>query len=84
MAAPQDQATFMANLMGNWQGTVQYNDEGGNPITIGSRPFIVGYLCNMMNNASNTNYTNYVNVARLFLKLVKTQMTPSRTKPAWM
>ncbi len=29
-----DIANFISDLMGNWMGTVQYNDEGGNPITI--------------------------------------------------
>ena len=31
---PLDVTTFMSNLMGNWMGTVQYNDEHNNPIDI--------------------------------------------------
>merc|ERR1711871_770550 len=52
----------MSALMGNWMGTVQYNDEGGNPIDI-------NFLCNIMNNGSADAYTAYREVNALFLKL---------------
>jgi len=55
----KDIQTFMANLMGNFQGTVQYDNEG-NGITIQT-------LCTIMNNASNDPLTNYIAVSNLFL-----------------
>eukprot|EP01103_Thecamoeba_quadrilineata_P010216 TRINITY_DN2135_c0_g3_i1.p1 TRINITY_DN2135_c0_g3~~TRINITY_DN2135_c0_g3_i1.p1 ORF type:complete len:502 (-),score=81.08 TRINITY_DN2135_c0_g3_i1:13-1497(-) len=54
-----DITTFMSDLMGNWMGTVQYNDENGNPITI-------DYLCGIMINGSNDPLAAYVNVSRVF------------------
>jgi len=53
-----DIATFMSNLMGNWMGTVQYNDELGNPIDL-------EYLCDIMGNAS-TPLQGYVKVNSVF------------------
>jgi len=50
----------MNNLMGNWMGTVQYNDENGNPITI-------DYLCGLMINESSDPLAGYVQVSNLFL-----------------
>jgi len=64
--APKDIATFMSSLMGNWMGTVQYNDEGNNPITI-------DYLCNIMTNTSNTPMNNYITINNLFLHAQKLQ-----------
>lgn len=57
-----DIATFMSSLMGNWMGTVQYNDENGNPITVKS-------LCQMMVNTSKTKspLQAYVEISNLFL-----------------
>jgi len=58
-----DISTFMSDLMGNWMGTVQYNDEHGNPIDI-------DYLCSIMNNDTYaTSYDAYVAVNDLFLSL---------------
>eukprot|EP01120_Amphizonella_sp_Union-15-10_P015211 TRINITY_DN7762_c0_g1_i2.p1 TRINITY_DN7762_c0_g1~~TRINITY_DN7762_c0_g1_i2.p1 ORF type:complete len:276 (+),score=42.61 TRINITY_DN7762_c0_g1_i2:432-1259(+) len=57
-----DVATLMADLMGNWQGTVQYNDENNNPIDI-------RYLCNIMTNASSDPLSSYVAVNDLFLNM---------------
>jgi len=54
-----DIANFMSTLMGNWMGTVQYNDEGGNPLTI-------NYLCGIMDSASDP-LTGYVQVNQIFL-----------------
>jgi len=63
MKGANDIATFMSTLMGNFMGVVQYNDEGGNPITIDT-------LCAGMNtgNASQA-LANYVAISNLFLKL---------------
>ena len=57
-----DIATFMANLMGNFQGTVQYNDERGNPIDI-------NYVCNIIVNETMDAITAYIEVSNLFLQL---------------
>jgi len=46
--------------MGNFQGTVQYDNEG-NPITI-------QVLCKIMGNSSNDELTNYIAISNLFLK----------------
>jgi hypothetical protein len=55
-----DITTFMSDLMGNWMGTVQYNDENGNPITI-------DYLCGIMINGSSNPLAAYINVSNIFL-----------------
>ncbi|KAL6061256.1 Thymus-specific serine protease [Balamuthia mandrillaris] len=59
----EDISTFMSNLMGNWMGTVQYNDEGGNPVDI-------TYLCNILNSGSSKNdpVVAYANISNMFLK----------------
>ncbi len=62
LSGPLDVATFMANLMGNFQGVVQYNDEG-NPITI-------DLLCGMMdNNSLGSVLQRYAAISNLFLTL---------------
>jgi len=58
ISADKDIQTLMANLMGNFQGIVQYDNEGS-PITIQT-------LCKIMNNASNDPLTNYIKVNNLF------------------
>jgi len=54
-----DIANFISSLMGNFMEIVQYDDEGGNPITIQT-------LCNIMDNGSNV-LANYAQVNQLFL-----------------
>jgi len=54
-----DITTFMATLMGYFQGVVQYDNEGGS-VTIQT-------LCDMMLNKSATPLQNYANVNQLFL-----------------
>jgi len=55
-----DISTLMSNLMGNWMGTVQYNDENGNPVDI-------KYLCNIMFNAT-TPLNGYIAVNDFFMQ----------------
>jgi len=57
----KDIATFISNLMGNFMGTVQYDNEGG-PVTIQS-------ICAIMNNKSMSALAAYVAVSNLFLTL---------------
>eukprot|EP01117_Protostelium_nocturnum_P002847 TRINITY_DN13768_c0_g1_i1.p1 TRINITY_DN13768_c0_g1~~TRINITY_DN13768_c0_g1_i1.p1 ORF type:complete len:509 (+),score=165.29 TRINITY_DN13768_c0_g1_i1:57-1529(+) len=60
----KDIQTFVANLMGNFQGVVQYNGEG-NPITIKT-------VCDMMNKGSDSDaLLNYAAVNKLLLKSQK-------------
>jgi len=60
-SSDNDVSMFMQDLMGNWMGTVQYNDELGNPITI-------SYLCDMMFNMSTDPLTAYAAVSNFFLE----------------
>jgi len=60
LAGPKDIATLMSNLMGNWMGTVQYNDENENPIDI-------NYLCNIMTGADNA-MDGYIQVNNAMLQ----------------
>lgn len=62
MQTDLDISTFFNNLMGNWMGVVQYNDENGNPIDI-------KYLCNIMESTPSSPLESYANVSNLFLKL---------------
>jgi len=62
LTSQNDVTTFISDLMGNWMGTVQYNDENNNPITI-------DYLCGMMDNASSNPLQAYAAVSNLFLNL---------------
>jgi len=55
-----DVSTFMSNLMGNWMGTVQYNDELGNPIDI-------KYLCNIMISNPSDPLNAYAKINSIFL-----------------
>ena len=50
----------MSNVIGNWQGTVQYNAEHHNPVTIVS-------LCNVMENNTLTPLEAYAAVSNSFL-----------------
>jgi len=56
----KDIQTFMSNVIGNWQGTVQYNAEHHNPITIIT-------LCDVMENTSSTPLQAYAQVSNMFL-----------------
>jgi len=56
-----DVANFYSSLAGNWMGTVQYNDEIGNPIDI-------RYLCNIMTQPNVDPLTAYVNISNIFLR----------------
>jgi len=60
LLSDKDISTFMSNLMGNFMGVVQYNDENGNPVDI-------SYLCSMMLNSSDA-LTAYIQISNLFLK----------------
>jgi len=62
MLSENDIELFMQWLMGNWMGTVQYNDEQGNPINI-------NYLCNIMLNHSSNPLQAYAAISNLFLLL---------------
>jgi len=55
----KDIATFISNLMGNFMGVVQYDNEGA-PITIET-------VCTIMNNKTMDALTAYVAVSNLFL-----------------
>jgi len=56
----KDIQTFMSTVIGNWQGTVQYNAEHHNPVTIDS-------LCEIMENTSLTPIQAYAQVSNSFL-----------------
>jgi len=60
LSSPLDVAVFIQDLMGNWMGVVQYNDELGNPIDI-------SYLCNIMEKSPSNPLAAYVNISNLFL-----------------
>jgi len=55
----KDVATFVSNIMGNFMGTVQYDNEGS-PITIET-------VCDIMENTTMDPLTAYVAVSDLFL-----------------
>jgi hypothetical protein len=59
ISTDNDVANFMATLMGNWQGTVQYNDES---------PFSpnINKLCSIMEANPSTPLTSYINIAKMF------------------
>jgi len=57
----KDIATFISNLMGNFMGTVQYDNEGG-PVTIIT-------ICQIMENKTMDALAAYVTVSNLFLGL---------------
>lgn len=56
-----DIANFYSSLAGNWMGTVQYNDENGNPLD-------VIYLCKIMTQPGVDPLTAYVNISNIFLR----------------
>lgn len=56
----KDIQTFMSTVIGNWQGTVQYNAEHHNPVTIDT-------LCDVMENMSLTPIQAYAQVSNSFL-----------------
>jgi hypothetical protein len=60
LGGTKDISTLMSNLMGNWMGTVQYNDENENPIDI-------NYLCGIMNSADSA-LDGYVKVNNVMLQ----------------
>jgi len=59
---PDDISQFMSALMGNWMGTVQYNDETGGIIDINS-------LCGIMVNTTKSAYDAYAEISNLFVRL---------------
>jgi hypothetical protein len=50
----------MSNVIGNWQGTVQYNAEHDNPVTITT-------LCDVMENTTMSPLQAYAAVSNMFL-----------------
>jgi len=57
----KDIATFISNLMGNFMGVVQYDNEGS-PITIKT-------VCDIMNNRTYDALSAYAAVSNMFLKV---------------
>eukprot|EP01101_Sappina_pedata_P003571 TRINITY_DN1431_c0_g1_i1.p1 TRINITY_DN1431_c0_g1~~TRINITY_DN1431_c0_g1_i1.p1 ORF type:complete len:485 (-),score=196.03 TRINITY_DN1431_c0_g1_i1:96-1550(-) len=56
-----DASTLMQSLMGNFMGTVQYNNEGPTPINI-------NFMCDSLQKSQSDPYTAYANLANLMLK----------------
>jgi len=65
LSKPLDISLFAQNVMGNFMGTVQYNDENGNAIDITK-------LCDIMKNNSVNPLQAYADVNTLFLQLAQT------------
>lgn len=60
IVTPLDVATFMSNLMGNWMGVVQYNNEVPGSPTIRD-------ICDVMESNTSSVFQRYVQVANMFL-----------------